>query len=138
MTKRQLGKPWQKKVAASQEAAGPVCRSDAGEQALKLLSSRLRTVYFLVITKTIITVLRPSHRNLQTVVLSVNLTYNVIEHPLKQHFAGQMREHAAALVDKHKVHTVLIQASSSSSSSSKKSSRKQGKDVSSSEADGGQ
>ena len=50
------GEAMAEKAAASQEAVGPVCRSDSGEQALELLSYRLWTVNFPVITKPIITV----------------------------------------------------------------------------------
>ena len=54
--KEAAGKAMAEKAAASQKAAGPVCRSDDGEQALELLSYRLWTVNFPVITKPIITV----------------------------------------------------------------------------------
>ena len=50
------GKAMAEKAAASQEAAGPVCKSDGGEQDLELLSFRLWTVKFPIITRTIITV----------------------------------------------------------------------------------
>ena len=51
-----VGEAMAEKAAASQEAAGPVCRSDSGEQALELLSYRLWTVNFPILTKPIITV----------------------------------------------------------------------------------
>ena len=50
------GEAMAEKAAASQEAAGPVRRSDGGEQALELLSYRLWTVNFPILTKPIITV----------------------------------------------------------------------------------
>ena len=68
------GEAMAEKAAASQEAAGPVCRPDGGEQALELLSYRLWTVNFPVITKPIITVnlTCPGHPTvLQSVILSL-------------------------------------------------------------------